>query len=81
MFCHVCEKNDEEREAVAICIVCGRGICYEHSVRDDVWEADAPFPVKLCTECSEIYTRFEKKSGLEGEVQLWVSLDEVFQEI
>ena len=39
-MCYVCNKLDKDTPAVAICIVCGMGLCPEHLVREElpVWE-------------------------------------------
>jgi hypothetical protein len=39
--CYVCAQEDKETDAVAICIVCGMGVCKEHAIRDELsfWEA------------------------------------------
>lgn len=62
MHCYVCAQSGVQREAIAICIVCGMAVCQEHLVRADVemWEGGYPFPRKqlkkklpriLCREC------------------------------
>jgi hypothetical protein len=35
-----------DSEAVAICIVCGMGLCLEHAIKEEleVWEGGYPFP-------------------------------------
>ena len=63
MKCYVCAKEGRDTDAVAVCIVCGMGLCMEHAIREDtdVWEGGYPFPAKkvkkslpriLCPECS-----------------------------
>lgn len=48
MRCYACDQADESMEAVAICIVCGMGVCRDHAVRQDVavkgtlWYGQAP---------------------------------------
>ncbi|MFQ6061437.1 MAG: DUF2180 family protein [Thermoplasmata archaeon] len=41
MKCYLCSQEGEEEESLAICIVCGMGICKDHLVRDEIsfWEA------------------------------------------
>jgi len=68
MKCYVCAKNGKETDAVAICIVCGMGLCMEHVIREDVdiWEGGYPFPARksrkklpriLCPECYAVYNK------------------------
>jgi hypothetical protein len=40
MICYVCDQSGRREEALAICIVCGVGLCREHVVREElpVWE-------------------------------------------
>lgn len=63
MKCYVCAQQGKDTEAISICIICGMGLCMEHSVRKDteIWEGGYPFPVKksknsipriLCPECA-----------------------------
>ena len=66
--CYIHDENNETKEAVAVCIVCGMGLCMEHAQRADlqIWEGKYPMPVKimekdlprfLCKYCIEsIYT-------------------------
>ncbi len=66
MKCYICAEQGVDSEAVAICIVCGMGVCMEHLVRKDVelWRGDYPFPARklkksvpriLCVICNEAY--------------------------
>lgn len=66
MKCYICAEQGRDSEAVAICIVCGMGLCTEHLVRKeiDLWRGDYPFPAKklkkkipriLCVICNEAY--------------------------
>ncbi|AIY90309.1 DUF2180 family protein [Geoglobus acetivorans] len=66
MKCYICKEQGKDTEAVAICIVCGMGVCMEHLVRKDVelWKGDYPFPSRklkktvpriLCSICNEAY--------------------------
>ncbi len=63
--CYECATNDATEEAIAICIMCGKGLCMEHAKRVDlpIWEGGYPTPVKVmkkglprfvCHECAEI---------------------------
>ncbi len=62
MKCYVCAQEGRSSDAVAVCVVCGMGLCIEHAMREelDMWEGGYPFPshkVKatipriLCPEC------------------------------
>ena len=64
MKCYVCAQQGKDEEAVAICIVCGMGVCMAHAIRKDRnrWEGGYPFPLKkagksipriLCPYCDE----------------------------
>ncbi|RLI75603.1 hypothetical protein DRO97_02925 [Archaeoglobales archaeon] len=48
MKCYICAEEGKETDAVAICIVCGMGLCMDHLVREEmeVWKGDYPFPSK-----------------------------------
>lgn len=63
MKCYVCAQSGADVDAIAICIVCGMGLCKDHLVREDIemWEGGYPFPPSklkkklprvLCGECS-----------------------------
>lgn len=63
--CYECAKNDSAEEAVALCIMCGKGLCMEHAKRVDlpIWTGGYPAPVKMlkkglprfvCSECGNI---------------------------
>ncbi|MBU0606932.1 MAG: DUF2180 family protein, partial [Armatimonadetes bacterium] len=34
MLCYVCERSDTDTSAVALCIVCGMGLCMQHVIRE-----------------------------------------------
>jgi len=64
MKCYICKEQGMDTDAVAICIVCGMGVCMDHLVREEIelWEGGYPFPAKklkktipriLCTICHE----------------------------
>jgi len=68
MKCYVCAKEGKDTDAVAVCIVCGMGLCMKHAIREemDVWEGGYPFPAKktgkrlpriLCPECATAYRK------------------------
>lgn len=63
--CYECTLKRVKEEAVAICIMCGKGMCMEHAKRVDlpIWEGGYPTPVKIlkkglprfiCEECAEV---------------------------
>jgi hypothetical protein len=35
MKCYVCAKQGKDSDAIAICIVCGMGICMEHAIHEE----------------------------------------------
>ena len=41
MKCYICAEEGIKTDAIAICIVCGMGVCRKHSIRDEIsfWEA------------------------------------------
>ena len=62
MKCYMCAKEGKDTDAVAICIVCGMGLCMDHAIREEMplWEGGYPFPMKkekktlpriLCGDC------------------------------
>lgn len=46
MKCYMCALEKVVRDAVAICIVCGMGVCMDHLVREEVetWQGGIPSP-------------------------------------
>ena len=63
--CYECATNDVTEEAIAICIMCGKGLCMEHAKRVDlpIWQGGYPTPVKIlkkglprfiCQECADV---------------------------
>ena len=63
--CYECAENGDTEEAVAMCIMCGKGLCMEHAKRIDlpIWQGGYPAPVKVlkkglprfvCRECGNI---------------------------
>ena len=48
MKCYICAKEGKDTDAVAVCIVCGMGVCMDHAIREDVdlWEGGYPFPAE-----------------------------------
>lgn len=62
MKCYIDALEGKDKDAVAICIVCGMALCMDHVRREDVtiWEGGYPFPSEkvtkslpriLCPEC------------------------------
>jgi len=51
MKCYVCAKMGKDTDAVAVCIVCGMGVCMEHAIYEatPVWKGD--YPVRLENGC------------------------------
>ncbi len=47
MKCYICAQQGKTTDAVAICIVCGMGVCMDHLIREEtpVWKGD--YPVRL----------------------------------
>jgi len=63
--CYQCATNGTGEESVAICIMCGKGLCMNHANRIDlpIWEGGYPTPVKMmkkglprfvCSDCGNI---------------------------
>ena len=52
MKCYVCAKEGKDTEAIAICIVCGMGLCEDHIVHEEleVWTGGYPFPAEKLDE-------------------------------
>lgn len=48
MRCYECSRSNKNSDTVAICIVCGRGVCKQHMVREDspVWEGEYSIRLK-----------------------------------
>ncbi|MEN6329559.1 MAG: DUF2180 family protein [Methanobacteriaceae archaeon] len=46
MKCYICAQEGKDSDALAICIVCGMGLCQEHIIRQEmeIWEGGYPFP-------------------------------------
>jgi len=40
MKCYICAKQGIDEEAVAICIVCGMGLCLGHAFKEELAVAD-----------------------------------------
>ena len=66
MKCYLCALAQKDTAAVAICILCGMGVCMDHLVREEleIWEGGYPFPSKkmkrtlpriLCKPCYAAY--------------------------
>jgi hypothetical protein len=46
MKCYICAQEGKDSDALAICIVCGMGLCQEHIIHQeiDLWEGGYPLP-------------------------------------
>lgn len=61
MKCYSCIKADQAVEAVAVCAVCGKGLCVDHAIERDLplvrrvsgW-ADRTLVHILCETCAEV---------------------------
>ena len=40
MKCYICAKQGKDEEAVAICIVCGMGLCLHHAIKENLLVKD-----------------------------------------
>jgi hypothetical protein len=47
MKCYMCAKMGKDTDAVAVCIVCGMGVCMDHAIYEEtpIWKGD--YPVRL----------------------------------
>ena len=72
MKCYVCAKKGVDEPAVAICIVCGMGVCMDHALKEELLVRDVidwgfgeerieyphTLPRFICPECKlAIYQR------------------------
>ena len=71
MKCYVCAKQGKDSDAIAICIICGMGICMDHAVYEehDVLVEDyrpiiakyKKLPDKLprfmCSPCHQVFSK------------------------
>lgn len=63
MKCYPCAKTNQANEAVAVCSVCGKGLCLRHAVEKDLplvqrvsgW-VDQSLVHILCEECAKVKT-------------------------
>ncbi|PLX85933.1 MAG: hypothetical protein C0617_02730 [Desulfuromonas sp.] len=61
MECYNCAKADSKSEAVAVCSVCGRGLCPGHAIERDIplvrrvsgWGDQSLIHI-LCGACAEV---------------------------
>ena len=65
MRCYPCARQGKVEEAVAICIICGMGVCLDHALREELLVQDVidwglgeerivyphPLPRMVCPEC------------------------------
>lgn len=47
MKCYECAKNGKESDVLGICIVCGRGVCKDHLMREKIPKWDGEYDIKL----------------------------------
>lgn len=47
MKCYECNKTGQESDTFALCIICGRGICKDHLVREETPLWDGEYDIKL----------------------------------
>jgi hypothetical protein len=62
MRCYQCSLEGADHEAVAVCSICGMGLCMEHAKREemDVWEGEkkvSRIHRFICQECQEAYNK------------------------
>jgi hypothetical protein len=76
MKCYVCAKQGVDEEAVAICIVCGMGLCLGHAFKEELLVRDVidwgfgeerieyprTLPRFICAECK---LAIEQRKGVE----------------
>ncbi|NYT17726.1 MAG: DUF2180 family protein [Methanomicrobiales archaeon] len=59
MKCYICDIEGAEHEAVAVCQICGMGLCREHAIRENIQiphvilgqTVKTSIPVFLCPDC------------------------------
>jgi len=69
MKCYLCAEEGADSDAVAVCIVCGMGLCMKHAIREehDVWEGGYPFPASRVSKslprilCPDCYNALKKE--------------------
>lgn len=70
MKCYIDALEGKDKEAVAVCQVCGMGVCFDHQVREEIeiYAGGYPFPTQksgkpmpriLCTWCYESFKSLE----------------------
>jgi hypothetical protein len=73
--CYICNKEEKDTDAIAICIVCGIAVCVDHQVREQIpvtetykWglgEEEVTLPIALprilCTWCYQALVVQKKK--------------------
>lgn len=71
MKCYMCDLEGGDSEAVAICIVCGMGLCLEHAIREELFirEGGIEYPAHtmkrtlprfVCKECRDALHQGER---------------------
>jgi hypothetical protein len=76
MRCYPCAGQGKVNEAVAICVVCGMGICADHAIREELLVEDIidwglgqekvrypyPLPRMICPDCKRAIEQRRKKT-------------------
>ncbi|MFW5986882.1 MAG: DUF2180 family protein [Methanohalophilus sp.] len=47
MKCYECEKENKSTDTVGICIICGRGVCMDHLVREKIPVLEGEYEARL----------------------------------
>ena len=77
MKCYICAKQGVDEEAVAICIVCGMGLCLGHAFKEELLVKDVidwgfgeetieyphTLPRFICAECKLAIDQRKKDEG------------------
>lgn len=85
MKCYVCAKQGVDKDAVAICIVCGMGLCLGHAFKEELLVKDIinwgfgeerieyphTLPRFICAEC-KLAIEQRKKVERKWESEAWV---------
>ncbi|HBY97006.1 MAG: DUF2180 family protein [Ardenticatenaceae bacterium] len=61
MKCYVCAKTGETMDAVAVCAICGMGLCLDHAIEREIplvqrvsgWASQSTMHI-LCKQCSKV---------------------------
>jgi len=77
MRCYICAKQGKTEEAVAICIVCGMGLCLHHAIKEELLVKDMidwgfgqeevkyphTLPRFICPECKTAIEQRKPRKG------------------